>query len=83
MENQENQSSVDSLIDKIVSGDNTEAQSDFNSLIAAKVQDALDIRKAEIAQAVYSSQDTENTSEDEPSESNEPEEEPEQEPQDA
>lgn len=56
----DNAQAIIDMIDKITAGDNTAAQDDFNNLIAPKLQNALDIRKQEIAQSIYS-----NTTQDE------------------
>lgn len=42
------------LIDKIIADDNVGAADSFNSAISAKVSDALDAKKFELAQSVYS-----------------------------
>lgn len=65
------QPTINDLIDKIIAGDNTGAQTDFNALVAAKMQDALDAKKIEIAQSVYGSNEVEATSEDESEEEQE------------
>lgn len=44
---------IDNLIDKIVSGEHTSAQGDIESLLAQKMQDALDAKKQEVAASVY------------------------------
>ena len=57
---------IDSLIDDILDGNNSEAQEKFDSAIATKVVDVLDARKKELAQTIYSSQE-DGTSEEEQS----------------
>ena len=43
---------IDSLIDDILDGNNSEAQEKFDSAIASKVVDTLDARKKELAQTI-------------------------------
>lgn len=57
---------INSLIDDILDGNNSEAQEKFDSAIATKVVDVLDARKKELAQTIYSSQE-DGTSEEEQS----------------
>ena len=70
----ETQQAINDLINKIASGDNTGAQTDFNALIAAKVQDAIEVKKVELAQSVYGTPaaevETEQETEDEPNSEN-------------
>ena len=47
---------VSSMIDKIIAGDNTAAKEDFEALIANKVSSALEVKKQELAQSIYSNQ---------------------------
>lgn len=47
---------VDELINKIIDGDNVGAQDSFNSVISAKMGDALAAKKIELAQSVYGSE---------------------------
>lgn len=54
---------IDSLIDDILDGNNSEAQEKFDSAIASKVVDVLDARKKEVAQTIYSSQEDGSTEE--------------------
>ena len=59
---------INQMIDKIIDGDNVEAQTDFEALLAQKMDVALDARKQELAQSVYSTEtqpEEENTVEDE------------------
>ena len=46
--------SVDSMIDSIIDGDNTKAKEEFEALIGAKLNAALDVRKQELAKSIYS-----------------------------
>lgn len=57
---------INSLIDDILDGNNSEAQEKFDYAIASKVVDVLDARKRELAQTIYSSQE-DGTSEEEQS----------------
>lgn len=41
------------MIGKIINGDNVDAQEDFASVLANKVSAALDTRKQELAQSIY------------------------------
>lgn len=45
---------IDSLIDDIIDGNNADAQEKFDSAIATRVVSALDARKQELAQTIYS-----------------------------
>ena len=54
---------INSLIDDILDGNNSEAQEKFDSAIASKVVDVLDARKRELAQTIYSSQEDGSTEE--------------------
>lgn len=49
----DNQEVINNMIDKIIAGDNTSAHEDFESLISGKMVAALDQRKQEVAQALY------------------------------
>lgn len=44
---------IQDIIDKIIAGDNTAAQDSFDNVMAAKVTDALDTKRFELAQTVY------------------------------
>ncbi len=69
---------IDNLIDKIISGEHVSAQSDIESVLAQKMQDALDAKKQEVAASIYgvsseqevdveqSEEDNESTIENEP-----------------
>lgn len=50
---------IDTMINNIVFDKNVEAMTDFNAIIAAKLQDALDAKKVEIAQSLYGDQEAE------------------------
>lgn len=61
---------LSSLIDKIITGDNTGAQDNFSAIMSSRLNDALNDKKVELAQAVYSSQQPENGVEQEEQEDN-------------
>jgi hypothetical protein len=42
------------MIDDIIDGNNTDAKDGFESALSAKLTDALDAKKIEIAQSIYS-----------------------------
>lgn len=42
------------MIDDIIDGNNTDAKDSFDAAISNKLTDALDARKIELAQSVYS-----------------------------
>lgn len=42
------------MIDDIIDGNNTDAKDGFESAISNKLTDALDARKIELAQSIYS-----------------------------
>lgn len=44
---------IQKLIDDIVSDNNTEANSSFEQIINAKINDALEHKKQEVAQSIY------------------------------
>ena len=46
---------INNMIDKIIQGDNTNAQEDFEALISSKLQTAIDDKKKEVAQSIYGS----------------------------
>lgn len=52
--------SVSGMIDKIFDGQNSEAQTDFESIISAKLADAMDAKKIEIAQSMYGGDEEDN-----------------------
>lgn len=56
---------INSMIDKIVSGENTSAKEDFEALISAKVSNALDVKKQEVAQSIYGEKQPEEAQEEE------------------
>lgn len=62
---------ISDMLLKIVDGDNTGAKEDFENIISQKLNDALDAKRMEIAQAIYG----EKGEESEESESQESEEE--------
>lgn len=74
----ETEPTIDTMINNIVFDKNVEAMTDFNAIIAAKLQDALDAKKVEIAQSLYSNQETEEETEDETEASDDQEEDTEQ-----
>lgn len=61
---------ISSMIDSIVNGDNNKAKEDFGSIVGVKVADALDTRKVELAQSLYT-QDTVQDNEQETAEEDE------------
>jgi hypothetical protein len=56
---------ITNMIDKIIAGDNTSAQEDFESLISNKMAAALDQRKQEVAQSFYGANEVNQDSEQE------------------
>ena len=56
---------INSMIDKIVGGENTSAKEDFEALISAKVSNALEVKKQEVAQSIYSNEQPEESKEEE------------------
>jgi len=46
-----------SLIDQIVGDENTSASETFNSILSSKVSDYLDLKKLELAGAIYGGKD--------------------------
>ncbi len=57
------------MIDDIIDGNNTDAKDSFETIISNKLTDALDAKKIEIAQAIYSKEkeeEEEEIEEDEP-----------------
>lgn len=42
------------MIDDIIDGNNTDAKDGFESALSSKLTDALDAKKIEIAQSIYS-----------------------------
>ena len=46
---------INNMIDKIIQGDNTNAQEDFEALISSKLQTAIEDKKKEVAQSIYGS----------------------------
>ena len=47
---------LNKLVDDILDGNNLDAQATFEDAISIKITDALNQRKADIAQSIYSSQ---------------------------
>ena len=45
------------MIDDIIDGNNTEARDSFDAAISNKLTDALDAKKIELAQSVYSKEE--------------------------
>jgi protein tyrosine phosphatase (PTP) superfamily phosphohydrolase (DUF442 family) len=60
---------IDQMITDILAGNNVEAREIFDQAIGLKVSDALDVKKVEVAQAIYSRDDEEE--EDQPEEEDE------------
>ena len=56
---------ITNMIDKIIAGDNTSAQEDFESLISNKMAAALDQRKQEVSQSFYGANEVNQDSEQE------------------
>ena len=63
---------IDTMIMNILDGENVEAKEKFDQAIGLKVTDALDAKKVEVAQAIYSKDDSD---EEEEYEEDQPEEE--------
>ena len=62
---------IDQMITDILAGNNVEAKDIFDQAIGLKVSDALDVKKVEVAQAIYSRDDEEEEEEDQPEEEDE------------
>lgn len=45
---------INQMIDDIIDGNNTDAKDSFEAAISNKLTDALDARKIELAQSIYS-----------------------------
>lgn len=45
---------INKMIDDIIDGNNTDAKDGFESALSTKLTDALDAKKIEIAQSIYS-----------------------------
>jgi protein tyrosine phosphatase (PTP) superfamily phosphohydrolase (DUF442 family) len=60
---------IDQMITDILAGNNVEAKDIFDQAIGLKVSDALDVKKVEVAQAIYARDDEEE--EDQPEEEDE------------
>lgn len=50
----DNTEAINNMIDKIISGENTDAKVDFDSLLSQKLSSSLDAKKQELAQRIYS-----------------------------
>jgi len=44
---------INKMIDDIIDGNNTDAKDGFESALSSKLTDALDARKIELAQSIY------------------------------
>jgi len=61
----DNTEAISNMIDDILAGNNTEAKEVFDIIVSNKMTDALDVRKTELAQAIYSNEKEEYEVEDE------------------
>lgn len=62
---------IDTMIDKIIDGNNVGAQEDFYTAIADKINTVIGLKKQEIAASIYGLENTESeTSEEEISDEN-------------
>ena len=48
---------INKMIDDIIDGNNTDAKGGFESALSNKLTDALDARKIELAQSIYSKEE--------------------------
>lgn len=48
---------INKMIDDIIDGNNTDAKDSFETVISNKLTDALDVRKVELAQSIYSKEE--------------------------
>ncbi len=48
---------INRMIDDIIDGNNTDAKAGFDSALSSKLTDALDVRKVELAQSIYSKEE--------------------------
>ena len=48
---------INKMIDDIIDGNNTDAKAGFDSALSSKLTDALDVRKVELAQSIYSKEE--------------------------
>ena len=48
---------INRVIDDIIDGNNTDAKAGFESALSSKLTDALDVRKVELAQSIYSKEE--------------------------
>ena len=56
---------INQMINHIIDNKNTEAGESFNSLISAKLNDALEAKKIEVAQTIYNYQEVDEPTEEE------------------
>jgi hypothetical protein len=59
----DNTEAISNMIDDILAGNNTEAKEVFDNIVSNKMTDALDVRKTELAQAIYSNEKVEDEDE--------------------
>ena len=48
---------INKMIDDIIDGNNTDAKDGFESALSTKLTDAIDARKIELAQSIYSKEE--------------------------
>ena len=48
---------INKMIDDIIDGNNTDAKDGFDSALSNKLTDALDARKIELAQSIYTKEE--------------------------
>lgn len=65
---------IDGMLDKIIDGENVSAQQDFESIIAAKLNDALEAKKQELAVSLYNSPNQDQEEQEEQENETEPQE---------
>ena len=51
---------INKMIDDILDGNSSDAQDTFSSIMSQKVTDALDTKKVEISQTLYSQEEPDN-----------------------
>jgi len=56
---------INQMINHIIDNKNTEAGESFNSLISAKLNDALEAKKIEVAQTIYNYQEVDEPTDEE------------------
>jgi len=49
----DNQELINSIIDDIISGNNTEAKQSIENILSQKLNDAIDTKKQEVASSIY------------------------------